>query len=59
MGSDRSGSIKRIILLCQGGRDFDQEGNSVNIEVLLGEGDDPFKLVDVIFHRWDTMEGAF
>jgi hypothetical protein len=59
MRSHRRGLIKGIILFGQGGRDFHQERNGMNIEALVGQRNDPFKLTDIDFHGRDTVKGVF
>jgi hypothetical protein len=59
MGDRGSGLIELTIFLGQGGSDFDEERNFVNLETFLGEGDHPFKFADVVFHRGDAVKGIF
>jgi len=59
MRDSGSGLIELTIFLGQGGSDFDEERNFVNLETFLGEGDNPFKFADVVFHRGDAVKGVF
>jgi hypothetical protein len=59
MGDGGGGLIELTVFLGEGGGDFDEEGNFVNLESFLGEGQHSFKFADIIFHRGDAVKGVF